>query len=77
MLHRASDLDGFEINTKFWLEILKERDHSKDLGRRTWEDNIKMDLRETGFGDVDWIYTAQYRDQWRALVDTVVNLLVS
>jgi hypothetical protein len=44
--------------------------------RRRWEDNIKMDLRETGFGDVDWIHLAQDRDRWRALVNTVMNLRV-
>jgi hypothetical protein len=32
--------------------------------RRRWEDNIEMDLREIGFGDVDWIYLAQDRDRW-------------
>jgi hypothetical protein len=31
--------------------------------RRRWEDNIKIDLREIGFGDVDWIYLAQDRDR--------------
>jgi hypothetical protein len=44
--------------------------------RRRWADNIKMDLRETGFGDVDWIHWAQDRDGWRALVNTVRNLRV-
>jgi hypothetical protein len=44
--------------------------------RRTWEDNIKMGLREMGFGDVDWIHLAQNRDRWRALVKTVLNLRV-
>jgi hypothetical protein len=43
--------------------------------RRRWEDNIKMDLRE-GCGGADWIYLAQYRDRWRALVYTVMNLRV-
>jgi hypothetical protein len=42
--------------------------------RRRWEDNIKMDLREIGFGDVDWIHWDQDRDRWRALVNTVMNL---
>jgi hypothetical protein len=37
------------------------------------EDNIKMDLREIGWGGVDWIHLAQDRDQWRALVNTVMN----
>jgi hypothetical protein len=41
--------------------------------RRIWEDNIKMDLREIGFGDVDWIHGAQDRDRWWALVNTVMN----
>jgi hypothetical protein len=44
--------------------------------RRRWEDNIKMDLREVGFGDVDWIHWAQDRDGWRALVNMVMNLRV-
>jgi hypothetical protein len=42
--------------------------------RRRWEDNIKIDLREIWFGDVDWIHWAQDRDRWRALVNTVMNL---
>jgi hypothetical protein len=44
--------------------------------RHGWEDNIKMDLREIGFGDVDWINWAQDRDRWLALVNTVMNLRV-
>jgi hypothetical protein len=50
----------------------------KPLGRprSRWEDNIKMDLREIGFGDVDWIHWAQDRDRWRAIVNTVMNIRV-
>jgi hypothetical protein len=50
----------------------------RSLGRsrRRWEVNIKIDLREIGFGDLDWIQWAQDRDRWRALVNTVMNLLV-
>jgi hypothetical protein len=44
--------------------------------RRRWEGNIKMDLREIGWRGVDWIDLAQDRDQWRALVSTVMNLRV-
>jgi hypothetical protein len=44
--------------------------------RRRWEETIKMDLREIGFGDVDWIHLAQDGDRWRALVNTVMNLRV-
>jgi hypothetical protein len=39
--------------------------------------NIKMDLREIGWDGVDWIGVTQDRDQWRALVHTVLNFLVS
>jgi hypothetical protein len=44
--------------------------------RRRWEDNIKMDVREIGFGDVDWIQLAEDRDRWRSLVNKVMNLQV-
>jgi hypothetical protein len=44
--------------------------------RHRWVDNIKMDLREIGGDGVDWIDMAQDRDQWRALVNTVLNLWV-
>jgi hypothetical protein len=48
------------------------------LGRpnRRWVDNIRMDLREVGWGDVDWIGLAQDRNSWRALVNSVLNLRV-
>jgi hypothetical protein len=45
--------------------------------RRGWVDNIKMDLREIGWDDMCWIELAQDRDQWRALVNTVINFRVS
>jgi hypothetical protein len=50
----------------------------KLLGRpkRKWVDNIKMDLRETGRDGVDWIDMAHDRDQWRALINTVLSLRV-
>jgi hypothetical protein len=44
--------------------------------RRRWVDNIKMDLGEIGWDGMDWIELAQDRDQWRALVNTVMNLRV-
>jgi hypothetical protein len=44
--------------------------------RRRWVENIKMDLREVGCDGRDWIELAQNRDQWRALVNTVMNLWV-
>jgi hypothetical protein len=44
--------------------------------RRRWVDNIKMDPRETVWNRMDWIGLAQVRDQWRALVNAVMNLRV-
>jgi hypothetical protein len=44
--------------------------------RRRWEDGIRMDLREIGWGSVDRIQLAQDRDRWRALVNTVMKLRV-
>jgi hypothetical protein len=44
--------------------------------RHGWVDNIKMDLREIGWDDVVWIDLAQDRDNWRALVNMVMNLRV-
>jgi hypothetical protein len=42
--------------------------------RRRWVDYIKMDLREIGWDGMDWIDLAQDRDQWRAIVNAVMNL---
>ncbi|KAJ4427647.1 hypothetical protein ANN_25295 [Periplaneta americana] len=42
--------------------------------RRRWEDNIKMDLREVGYDDRDWLNLAQDRDRWRAYVRAAMNL---
>jgi hypothetical protein len=58
----------------YWRESQKERALGRP--RRRWVDNIKMDLRETVWDGMDWIDLAQDRDQWRALVNTVMNLRV-
>jgi hypothetical protein len=44
--------------------------------RRRWEDNIKKDLSEIGWGGMDWIDLTLDRHQWRALVNTVMNIRV-
>jgi hypothetical protein len=44
--------------------------------RRRWVDNIRMDLGEVAWGDVDWIGLAHDRNRWRALVNLVLNLRV-
>jgi len=55
--------------TKVWSESLKV---FWPLGRcmSKWEDNIRMDLRETGLEAVEWFHLAQDKDRWRALVNT-------
>jgi hypothetical protein len=47
----------------------------RSLGRPRdrWVDNIRMDLLELGWNNVDWIYLAQDRNRWRALVNSVLN----
>jgi hypothetical protein len=44
--------------------------------RRIWEDNITLDLKEIGIDGVNWIQLAQDRVQWRAFVNTVMNLWI-
>jgi len=55
--------------------LVEKPEGKRQLGRprRRWEDNIKMDLREVGCGDMDWIDVAQDRDRWRALLKEVMN----
>jgi hypothetical protein len=55
------------VNKNFLVIVTHYRMHSM---------KIKMDLREIGWDGVDWIDLAQNRDQWRALVNTVMNLRV-
>jgi hypothetical protein len=58
--------------------LVEKPDGNRPLGRTTrrWVDKVKLDLRQTGRGVMDWIGLAQDRDQWRALVNTVMNLRV-
>jgi hypothetical protein len=59
--------------------ILMEKPEGKrPVGRlrRRCVDNIKMDLREIGWDGMDWIDMAEDRDQWRALVNKVMNLRI-
>jgi hypothetical protein len=58
--------------------LIGKPEERKPLGRprRRWEDNIRMDFREIAWGTVDWMHLALDRDQWRGLVNTVMNLRV-
>jgi hypothetical protein len=52
-------------------ESLKETNHSEDLDIDG--DNIRMDLKEIGWEGVDWMHLSQDRDQWRAVMITVMT----
>jgi hypothetical protein len=58
--------------------LVGKPEEKRRLGRprRRWVDNIEMGLREIGWDRMDWIDRAQDRDQWSALVNTVLNLRV-
>jgi hypothetical protein len=59
--------------------ILVGKPEGKRPLRRSWcrlEDNIRMDLKEIGWERVDWIHLVQDRDQWRILMNTLINLRV-
>jgi hypothetical protein len=58
--------------------LVGKPERRRPLGRprRRYEDNIKVYLREVGWGVMDWIDLAQDRDRWRAVVNTVINLRV-
>jgi hypothetical protein len=57
---------------------VRKSEGKRPLGRqrRRGVDNIKMNLREIGWGGMNWINLAQDRNQWRALVNTIMNLRV-
>jgi hypothetical protein len=57
---------------------MRELEGKRPLGRprRRWADNIKIDLREIGWGGMYGVQLAEDRDQWRALVNTVMNFRV-
>jgi hypothetical protein len=63
---------------KVYKVLVGKPEGKRPLGRprRRWEDGIRMDLRETGWGSVDWIQLAQDRDRCRAVVSAVMNLRV-
>jgi predicted small integral membrane protein len=73
---KAYSMHGEMRNAYKILAGKPERKTALGRHRHRWEDNIKMDLRETGFGHVDWIHLAQDRYWWRALVNMVINLKV-
>jgi hypothetical protein len=66
-----------EKRNAYRLLVVKSKE-KRPLGRprRRWVDNIRIDLGEVGWGDVDWIVLAKDRNRWRTLVNSVLNLRV-
>jgi hypothetical protein len=75
----AGHVTRMEEKGNAYMILVGKPEGKKPLGRprRRWTDNIKMDLREIGWDGIDWIDLAQDRDQWRALVSTLINLRVT
>jgi hypothetical protein len=71
MWHEWGERNAYRI-------LVGKPEGKRPLGRprRRWVDNIKVHLREIEWDGMDWIYVVQDRDQWRALVNTVMNLRV-
>jgi hypothetical protein len=65
---------GLGTGRILWIDISNGKSLLRP--RRRWEDNIKMHLREMGWERVDWMHLAQDGDQWRDVVNTVMNLRV-
>jgi hypothetical protein len=73
---RACGKNGAKRNA--YRVIVGKSEGKRPLGRHRhrWEDNIKMGLLKIGWGGMDWINLVQDRDQWRAVVNTVMNVRV-
>jgi hypothetical protein len=58
--------------------MVGKSERKRPLGRRRqrWKSNTKRDIRDIGWGGVQWIDLAQDRDKWRALVNRIMNLWV-
>jgi hypothetical protein len=63
---------------KVYRVLVEKPEGKRPLGRlkRRWEDGIRMEIKETGWGCVDWIRLAEDRDRWRAVVNALMNLRV-
>jgi hypothetical protein len=64
-----------EEERKVYRVLMGKPEEKRPLGRprRSWEDGIRMDVRDIGWGSVEWIQLAQDRDRWRAVVNTAMN----
>jgi hypothetical protein len=75
-MNGSCSTNGERKNANRLMVIKPEGKRPVGRPRRRWVHNIRMDLGEVGWGDVDWIGLAQDRKRWRALVNSVLNLRV-
>jgi hypothetical protein len=78
MMKWAGHVARIRDKTNAYRKFVGKLDGKRPLWRprRRWVDNIKIDLREIGWGGLDWIDVAKDRDKWRALLNTAMNLRV-
>jgi hypothetical protein len=76
-MRETGHVEWHEIRSAYKI-LVGNPEGKSPLGRpkRKWQDHIMMDLREVAWQVVDWIYLAQNREQWRALLNTVMNLRI-
>jgi hypothetical protein len=75
-MNRACSTNGGERTAYRILAGKLEEKRLLGRPRRRLVDNIKMDLREIGWDGMDWTDVAQDKDEWKALVNTVMNLRI-
>jgi hypothetical protein len=77
-MRRAGHVERMGEKRNAYRILVVKPEGKRPLGRprRRWKDTIRVDFREIGWCGIDWIDLAQYRDQWRALVNTVMNLWI-
>jgi hypothetical protein len=78
MMRWTGHIARIGANRNAYRILVGKPEGKRPLGKpkRRWKYNIRLDLREIGWGGMDWIDLAQDRNQWRALVNTVMNLLI-
>jgi hypothetical protein len=59
---------------KVYKFLVGKPEGKRPLGRRRWDDGIRIDLREMGWENVEWVQLAQERGRWQAIVNAMMNL---
>jgi hypothetical protein len=74
----AGHVARIEEDRRAYKALVENPEGKRPLGRprRRWEDGIRMDRRDIGWGPVDWIRLAHDRDGWLAVMNAVMNLRV-